>query len=190
VSEPFTIGEAARLSGVPPRTIRFYEEAGVLPAPARTPAGYRSYGPNDVRRLRLAGRARAMGLPLPEVAELVARAFGGECRTYVADLGAVLDRRCTEIDRRIAELAALRDELAGLAAGLRDVPVAPPGRVVATCDGCPVIDDPVDRACAPDTHETEETIDDRYPGAAVPTGRARRDGLRDRPTPGRRAALR
>jgi DNA-binding transcriptional MerR regulator len=189
VSEAYTIGEAARLSGVPPKTIRFYEETGVLPAPSRTPAGYRSYAPNDVRRLRLAGRARAMGLPLPEVAELVARGFGGECRSYVADLGALLERRRAEVDRRIAELTALREELAELAAGLRDLPVAPAGRVVATCDGCPVIDDPVPEPCASDTHETEETKSDRYP-RAVPARGAGRDVLRDRPAPGRRAALR
>jgi MerR family copper efflux transcriptional regulator len=183
VSETVTIGQAARLSGVPPKTIRFYEEAGVVPAPARTPAGYRSYGPNDVRRLRLAGRARAMGLPLPEVAELVAQAFGGECRSYVADLGAVLERRCAEVDRRIAELTALRAELAALAAGLRRLEAAPAGRAVATCGQCPIIDQPAGG-------DTEETNGARFDPIPVPPNHPGRALLRDRPETGRRAALR
>ena len=47
-----TIGAVARETGLPVRTIRFYEAEGVLPAPARTASGYRAYSANDVRRLR------------------------------------------------------------------------------------------------------------------------------------------
>jgi MerR family copper efflux transcriptional regulator len=157
VTENLTIGEAAARSGVAARTIRFYEAAGVVPVAARTGAGYRLYGPVDVRRLRLARRARAMGLPLPEVAALVERAFGGECRAYVGDLGALLERRQAELDRQIAELTALRAELAELAAGLRGLDVAPAGRSVAACQQCPVIDEPVGQACRADAHSAEET---------------------------------
>ncbi len=67
----FTIGRLAELGGVPSRTIRYYEQVGVLPAPGRTDAGYRIYTEIDVRRLELVRRARSLNMGLPEVKELV-----------------------------------------------------------------------------------------------------------------------
>jgi MerR family transcriptional regulator, copper efflux regulator len=136
------IGEAARLSGVPAKTIRFYEAEGVVPRPARNASGYRAYGPNDVRRLRLLGRLRALGLSLDEAGGVAAQAFGGECRVYVDDLSALLRRRCEEIDQRIAALVALRAELATLAdrAGMA-IRTARAGLRVEDCGDCPVVDD-------------------------------------------------
>jgi DNA-binding transcriptional MerR regulator len=136
------IGEAARRSGVPAKTIRFYEAEGVVPSPARTPAGYRRYTPADVRRLRLVGRLRRLGLPLPAAGAMAKQAFASECRDYVRDVGTVLERQCEEIDQHVAELLALRAELAALAAQARRAQaMAPAGQRVAECDTCPVVDD-------------------------------------------------
>ncbi len=138
------IAEVARRSGVPAKTIRFYEEAGVVPAPARAANGYRRYAEADVRRLRLVGRLRRLGLPLPAAGAVAERAFAAECRTYVRDVGEVLDAQCAAIDRRVAELLALRAELAALAAVARAAAATAPdsGRRVAECGSCPVVDGP------------------------------------------------
>ena len=137
-----TIGEAAQRSGLPAKTIRFYEAQGIVPAPARTPAGYRHYTATDVRRLRLVGRLRRLGLPLPAAGEVAERAFASECRAYVRDVGALLERQCTEIDRRVAELTTLRAELATLAARARRVEAADAvGSLVAECGACLVVND-------------------------------------------------
>ncbi|CAA9268619.1 MAG: hypothetical protein AVDCRST_MAG77-3053 [uncultured Chloroflexi bacterium] len=136
------IGEAARRSGVPAKTIRFYEDEGVAPRPPRDASGYRAYGPNDVRRLRLLGRLRSLGLSLDEAGGVAAQAFGGECRAYVHDLSALLHRRCDEIDRRVAELLALRSELGSLAERASTAErTAPAGLRVEDCGECPVVDD-------------------------------------------------
>jgi DNA-binding transcriptional MerR regulator len=143
------IAEAARRSGVPAKTIRFYEAAGVVPAPGRAANGYRRYAETDVRRLRLVGRLRRLGLPLPAAGAVAERAFAAECRTYVRDVGDVLDAQCAAIDRRVAALLALRAELAGLAGAARVAATAPDsGRRVAECDSCPVVDGPAPGAGA------------------------------------------
>ena len=137
-----TIGEASRASGVPARTIRFYEAAGVLPPPPRTSAGHRVYSTADVRRLRLAGRARLLGVPLAEVRDLVWRAFAADCDEFAADLLDRLAERRRDVKRRIAELRALRAELVGLERHVRHVREREaPGSRVASCGYCPLIDE-------------------------------------------------
>jgi DNA-binding transcriptional MerR regulator len=137
------IAEVAARTGVPAKTIRFYEEIGVVPAPAREANGYRRYGDADVRRLRLVGRLRRLGLPLTAAGEVAERAFAAECRTYVRDVSNVLRAQCAVIDRRVAELLALRTELDALAAAAQATAAAAPGgRRVAECDSCPVVDGP------------------------------------------------
>ncbi|MCI0879251.1 MAG: MerR family transcriptional regulator, partial [Chloroflexi bacterium] len=67
----FTIGRLAELAGVPAKTIRYYEQAGVLPPPGRSDARYRLYSDIDVRRVELVRRARALDMGLAEVRDLV-----------------------------------------------------------------------------------------------------------------------
>ena len=103
------IGQLATQTGVPVRTIRFYEEGGLLPAPPRTPGGYRSYDDDAVTRLRFVRSAQALGLSLAEIAEVLRiRDYQGPPCTYVAEL---LGTHIHALDTRIAELTALRDEL-------------------------------------------------------------------------------
>ncbi|MFR9804493.1 MerR family transcriptional regulator [Pseudonocardia sp. RS010] len=64
------IGELAARTGVRVRRIRFYEQAGLLPAPERTPAGQREYDDGAVTRLRFARSAQALGLSLAQIAEI------------------------------------------------------------------------------------------------------------------------
>jgi MerR family transcriptional regulator, copper efflux regulator len=103
------IGQLAARSGYSVRTIRFYEQSGLLPAPSRTPAGYRSYDQDAVTRLRFVRSAQALGLSLAEIAEVLRiRDHQGPPCSYVAEL---LDTHITALDARIKELTALRDEL-------------------------------------------------------------------------------
>ena len=103
------IGQLAAQTGYSVRTIRFYEQSGLLPAPSRTPAGYRSYDQDAVTRLRFVRSAQALGLSLAEIAEVLRiRDHQGPPCSYVAEL---LDTHISALDTRIKELTALRDEL-------------------------------------------------------------------------------
>ena len=80
MTRQFTIGQLAELAGVPRKTIRYYEEVGVLPPPSRSGARYRIYSDIDVRRVELVRRARALDMGLAEVRELVEWASTGTCK--------------------------------------------------------------------------------------------------------------
>src|SRR2546423_13181921 len=71
-----TIGEVARRSGFTIRTLRFYERRGVLKPSARRPNGYRLYGDADLQRLAFIGQAKALGLTLSSIRELVIATSG------------------------------------------------------------------------------------------------------------------
>jgi DNA-binding transcriptional MerR regulator len=103
------IGKLAGRTGVPVRTIRFYEQAGLLAAPARTPGGYRMYEPGVINRLRFIRSAQTLGLSLAEIAGVlqVHDSEGSPC-TYVTEL---LQTHIHALDARIIELTALRDDL-------------------------------------------------------------------------------
>jgi MerR family copper efflux transcriptional regulator len=103
------IGQLAAHTGVPVRTIRFYEETGLLPAPQRTPSGYRSYNDDAIIRLRFVRSAQILGLSLAEIAEVLRiRDYQGPPCTYVAE---VLHTHVAAVEARLTELTALRDEL-------------------------------------------------------------------------------
>ena len=105
MNQKLTIGKVADQSGMSVPTIRFYEAQGIIPAPQSTDAGYRVYAPNDVRRLHLARRARLLGLSLPEVKDLVERAFSSECGVYAQEILQLVATQRARIDRQIAVLA-------------------------------------------------------------------------------------
>jgi DNA-binding transcriptional MerR regulator len=70
----FTIGQLADAAGVHLETVRYYERRGLLPAPPRTPSGYRQFGDDDLARLQLIVRAKSLGFTLAEIAELTSEA--------------------------------------------------------------------------------------------------------------------
>ncbi len=103
------IGELAARTGFSVRTIRFYEQGGLLPAPQRTPAGYRRYDDDAVTRLRFVRSAQALGLSLAEIADVLRiRDHQGPPCAYVAQL---LEIHINALETRVEELTALRDEL-------------------------------------------------------------------------------
>ncbi len=103
------IHELAKRTGVPAKTIRYYESLGLLPRPKRAANNYRQYAPADVERLRFIASARSLGFSLDDIAEiLAARGKGIASCQRVLD---AVDRRLTDVDRRIADLLTLRDSL-------------------------------------------------------------------------------
>jgi DNA-binding transcriptional MerR regulator len=105
-----TIGELAESCDVSRDTLRFYERERLLPAPRRSPAGYRLYQSEDAARVRFVRRAQTMGLTLEDIRELLqvrSLKTPEQCRRVAARLKA----RVTDVDRRIAELQAFRAEL-------------------------------------------------------------------------------
>lgn len=120
MSPELSIGELARLTGVNAKTIRFYEEAGILPPARRLPNGYRVYDEEDLDRLRFVRGARSLDLALDDIKEVLAFRDRGEapCR-YVVDL---LQAKMEEVDARIAELERLRGELRRLSKAAQRLP--------------------------------------------------------------------
>lgn len=123
------IGTIARKSGVPAKTIRYYESIGLIAAAARTGSGYRVYDARDLQTLRFIQRARSLGFSVSEVNDLLALWRDRERRS--ADVKAVAERHLSDIDRKIAELQGMRHALEHL---------------VEACHGderpdCPILDD-------------------------------------------------
>lgn len=121
------IGRAARQSGLPPKTIRYYEDIGLLTA-GRAANGYRDYSNEDVHRLRFVQRSRSLGFSVEECRDLLSLYTDRDRAS--ADVKAIATEKLGEIDRKIAELTGLREML---------------GHLVENCHGdarpdCPIID--------------------------------------------------
>ena len=108
------IGEAAGRSGVPAKTIRFWENQRLLPAPARSPAGYRDYDAAILERLAFIRHAQAAGLTLDAIRQVLDIRDGGQ--PPCVHVTGLITRRLAEVEARLAELARARDQLAALAA--------------------------------------------------------------------------
>ena len=107
-----TIGDLAKVAGVPPRTIRFYESKGVLPIPGRSSSGYRLYRPDDLKRLSLVRRARSLGFSLTEVRNLVGLAQHERCDSFQGKAAQLMIQKLADVDALIQQLGAARRELA------------------------------------------------------------------------------
>lgn len=112
------ISELATRGDTTPKTIRFYEQEGILPEPARTSGGYRDYGPEFVDRLQLIRRAQAAGLSLREVRQILAIRDRGEAPC--GHVRTVLTERLDQVRAQIAELVTLETHLETLLAHSRD----------------------------------------------------------------------
>ena len=102
------IGDAAERSGLPAKTIRYYEDIRLV-KPARGENGYRDYSSEDVHRLRFLQRARGLGFSVEECRQLLS--LYGDKRRESADVKAVAEAKLIEIDRKIAELVSLQKTL-------------------------------------------------------------------------------
>jgi DNA-binding transcriptional MerR regulator len=112
MERPLTVGQLARATGVPAKTIRYYEQVGVLPVPRRSDAGYRHYSRHDVHRLLFMRRARALGLSLANLKALTTELDSGECLTMRPRLYALVTEQLQTVQQQIAEFQLLERQLA------------------------------------------------------------------------------
>ncbi len=122
------IGEVALRSGLPPKTIRYYEEIGLV-TPERSGNGYRAFRDSDLHKLAFLGRARALGFSIEDCRTLLGL-YEDEARES-AQVKAVAEEHLAAIDDKIAQLQAMRGTLSHL---------------VASCHGddrpdCPILSD-------------------------------------------------
>ncbi|HKJ25905.1 MAG TPA: MerR family transcriptional regulator [Myxococcota bacterium] len=111
-SPVLSIGEICDKTGLSARTVRYYEEVGLLPGVRRREAGRRVYGPDEEERLRFITRLKTLGLSLAEIKELNAvHALAGSTDAMLERLDELLDAHQEELDRRISELGSLRDQI-------------------------------------------------------------------------------
>ena len=123
------IGQAAQATGVTPKMIRHYESLGLLPAVARSDAGYRRYDERTLHTLRFIRRARDLGFSLDEIAQLLG--LWADPRRASAEVRRLAQRHVADLDERIARMQAMRRSLQQL---------------VQCCHGddrpdCPILDD-------------------------------------------------
>jgi len=109
---PMNIGAAAKASGVSVKMIRHYESVGLLPAAGRTDSGYRQFSPRDVHTLRFIRHARELGFSIAQIAELVAL-WQDQSRPS-RQVKAVAEQHIAELDRKLAELRAMKATLTHL----------------------------------------------------------------------------
>lgn len=103
------IGELATLSGLSIDTIRFYEKQGLIPPPQRTDANYRIYDGDTPRRLVFIRKARDLGFTLQEIGQLLA--LSEDSQAGASDVKGRAQAKLTELDRKIAEMKAMRRSL-------------------------------------------------------------------------------
>ena len=107
-----SIGEACEKTGLSRRTVRYYEEVGLLQGVRRRLGGRRVYGSDDLERLRFIQRLKALGLTLVEIKELSAiYAIAGSTRVRLEKLEEHLSTRLSDLESRIGELMTLRDDM-------------------------------------------------------------------------------
>jgi Cd(II)/Pb(II)-responsive transcriptional regulator len=106
------IGDLARATGVEVETIRYYEKAGLLPAPQREANGYRSYGEQHLERLAFVRHCRALDMPLADVKRLLD--FLGNSRDDRGDIDALISGQLMRVRARLASLRALERQLSAL----------------------------------------------------------------------------
>jgi Cu(I)-responsive transcriptional regulator len=107
-----TIGRLAKATATNIETIRYYERIGLLPTPARTSGNYRAYGPDHLARLSFVRRSRDLGFSIETVRDLLSLADEKDRDCGAVD--AIAREHLAEVERKIADLTALRRELRDL----------------------------------------------------------------------------
>ena len=126
MTEKMTIGRLAVAAGVNVETIRFYQRSGLIDEPARPYSGYRTYGDDEVRRIRFIKRAKLLGFTLDEITSLLKLESSRAC-CDTRDLAA---KKLGMVEAKLSDLLAIKTALA---------------KMVAQCDnqegaaGCPII---------------------------------------------------
>jgi MerR family copper efflux transcriptional regulator len=121
------VKHAAAATGLPPKTLRYYEEIGLV-CPKRAENGYRVYRSNDLQKLAFVGRARGLGFSLDDCRMLLSL-YEDQARSS-AEVKALAKAHVDEIDRKLDELRSIRGELS---------------RLISACHGddrpdCPIVE--------------------------------------------------
>lgn len=106
------INEFAKRSGVPAKTIRYYETVGLLPEPARRANGYRDYDDRDLERLIFVRRCRELQIPLNQLKKLVS--VQADPRASCADVDEIINDKLAKVRALQRELALLEETLGQL----------------------------------------------------------------------------
>lgn len=106
------IGELGQATGVDIETIRYYEKAGLLPAPARSHNGYRAYGPAHLERLSFIRHCRALDISLADVKRLLG--FVAHPNSDCGDIDRLIDAQLDRVRARLKSMQALEQQLAAL----------------------------------------------------------------------------
>jgi MerR family transcriptional regulator, copper efflux regulator len=112
------IKDVAEASGFTPNTLRYYEQIGLLPEAARTPAGYRMYDQHTLDRLAFISRAKQLGCSLDEITGLTTAWDGGQCGPLQDHLRHLVADKITAAQHQLAELMTLTSELQHAASAL------------------------------------------------------------------------
>lgn len=118
MSIAYKINEVSKRSGFTPATLRYYEEIGLLPEPARTASGYRMYDERTLERLAFIARAKQLGCTLEETADLVVAWDGGQCGPIQDRLRILVAAKVDDAQRKVVELTTFTAELRQAAAAL------------------------------------------------------------------------
>ena len=108
-----SIAQVCQKIGVSPRTVRYYEELGLLPGVRRRNGGRRVYGPDEIERLRFIQRLKQMGLSLQEIGDLNAvYAIRGSTQAMLEKLHELLRQHLKDVEAKIRDLQTLQSEMA------------------------------------------------------------------------------
>jgi len=106
------IGEAAQRSGLPAKTIRYYEDSKLIRPALRAANGYRDYSDADVHKLRFVRHARELGFTVQQCAELLS--LYDDKQRHASDVKAIAAKHLHEIDAKLADLTRLKVTLSHL----------------------------------------------------------------------------
>ena len=121
------IGELSSQSGIPVKTIRYYEELGLITAIDRTEGQFRLFHPDVINRLRFIKQLQKLGLSLKEIGECLVIYDAGQLPC--GDIQAKLESHVQEIDRQVADLLKLRQELTNVLAKWQTAPAPESGKI-------------------------------------------------------------
>ncbi len=135
---PLTIGDLGKATNTKVETVRYYERIGLLPKPARSSGNYRTYGTAELGRLSFIRRARDLGFSLDQVRALLGLSDDRTCDC--AGIDRIANEHLREVDRKLADLTALRRELKA---------------VIDSCDGGTVAECRIIEALGPSPLDAE-----------------------------------
>jgi MerR family transcriptional regulator, Zn(II)-responsive regulator of zntA len=107
----YTIGQVAKITGLPTKTLRFYEEKGVIKGAAREENGYRFFTKENIEEIKLIKYAKDLGLPLADIKELMIGCAGGDCKHTKEHNKKIIDKNIDLLTERIRQMKILKKKL-------------------------------------------------------------------------------